>query len=134
MKVSKTDIADGKELEGATIQILDQDGNVVEEWVSGKEPHQINNLKPGVEYTLRETVAPEGYDITTDITFTIDEEGKVITKAKVTKDGVVLVEDRRHGGNIPGTGDPLDPTVSWSALIISLLIAAYAAINRIRYN
>ncbi len=31
VKVSKVDISDGKELEGAHIQIIDQDGNVVDE-------------------------------------------------------------------------------------------------------
>ena len=29
----------GKELEGAHIQIIDQDGNVVDEWDSTKEAH-----------------------------------------------------------------------------------------------
>ena len=37
ISVSKVDIADGEELEGAHIQIIDKDGNVVEEWDSTKE-------------------------------------------------------------------------------------------------
>ena len=92
ISVSKVDIADGKELEGATIQILEK-GEVVEEWVSGKEPHEIKGLKTGVEYTLKETVAPEGYAVTTNITFSIDESGKVTSTGTVTEDGVLLVED-----------------------------------------
>ena len=95
VKVSKVDVADGKELEGAVIQILDKDGKVVEEWTSGEEAHEITGLKTGEEYTLRETVAPEGYCITTDTTFSIDETGKVTSTGTISKEGVLLVEDAR---------------------------------------
>ena len=61
VKVSKVDVAGGKELEGATIQILDKDGKIVAEWTSGKEAHEVTGLLTGVEYTLHEEVAPEGY-------------------------------------------------------------------------
>ena len=47
VKVSKVDVADGEELEGATIQIIDKDGKVVEEWISGKEAHEVKGLKTG---------------------------------------------------------------------------------------
>ena len=97
MKISKVDVADGKELEGAKIQLL-ENGSVIDEWVSGKEPHEIVGLKTGVEYVLRETVAPNGYEITTDITFTIDQNGKINTTAKVTDDGIILIEDSKIGG------------------------------------
>ena len=96
VKVSKTDIADGKELEGATIQILDENGKVVEEWISGTEAHEIEGLKTGVTYTLKETVAPDGYAIASETTFTIDEKtGEVTSTGTVTEDGVVLVEDAK---------------------------------------
>ena len=97
VKVSKVDIADGKELEGAHIQIIDKDGNVVEEWISTKEAHEITGLKTGETYTLRETVAPDGYDLTTDTTFVLKEDGTVDTAqtTTTTKDGVLLVEDAK---------------------------------------
>ena len=95
VSVSKVDIADGKELEGAHIQIIDKDGNVVEEWDSTKEAHEIEGLKTGEEYTLRETVAPDGYTVTTDTTFTIDEEGNVTSTGSISEDGVLLVEDAK---------------------------------------
>ena len=97
VKVSKVDIADGKELEGAHIQILDKDGKVVEEWVSTKEAHEVTGLKTGETYTLRETVAPDGYDLTTDTTFVLKEDGTVDTTqtTTTTKDGVLLVEDAK---------------------------------------
>ncbi len=93
VKVSKVDIADGKELEGAHIQIIDKDGKVVEEWTSTKDVHEVKGLKTGEEYTLRETVAPDGYTVTTDTKFTIDENGKVTSTGSVTENGVMLVED-----------------------------------------
>jgi len=69
--VQKTDVATGKELEGATIQIIDSEGNVVESWTSTKEAHEVKGLKTGETYTLKETVAPDGYTITSETTFTI---------------------------------------------------------------
>ncbi len=75
VRVSKVDVASGEELEGATIQILDSEGNVVDAWVSSDEVHTTEGLKTGEEYTLREMVAPEGYTIATETTFTIDETG-----------------------------------------------------------
>ena len=99
VKVSKVDVADGKEVEGAHIQIIEKDkaGNetVVENWVSTKEAHEVEGLKTGVEYTLRETVAPDGYTVTTDTTFTIDETGKVTSSGTVSNNGVLLVEDAK---------------------------------------
>ncbi|MBR3158068.1 MAG: Cna B-type domain-containing protein, partial [Atopobiaceae bacterium] len=91
--VSKTDIANGEELEGAQIQIVDSEGKVVEKWTSTDEPHVIEGLKTGEEYTLRETVAPDGYAIATETKFTIDERGKVTTTGSVTEGGVLLIED-----------------------------------------
>jgi uncharacterized surface anchored protein len=97
VKISKTDIANGEEVEGATIQLLDKDGKVVEEWVSGKEPHEIVGLTTEETYTLRETVAPSGYDITTDTVFVLDKEGKIDPSktTTTTKDGILLVEDSK---------------------------------------
>ena len=48
------------------------DGKVVEEWTSSNEPKYVEGLKTGEEYTLRETIAPDGYTITSDTKFTID--------------------------------------------------------------
>lgn len=96
VSISKVDIAGGAELEGAHIQILDKDGNVVEEWDSTKEAHVVEGLKPGVTYTLRETVAPLGYAIATDTTFVLNADGtldKSQSTVSVSDDGTLLVED-----------------------------------------
>ena len=94
VEVSKVDLGTGEELDGAHIQVLDKAGNIVDEWDSKKgETHKVKNLTVGQEYTLRETVAPNGYTLTTDTTFTIDRTGKVTGTVTINKDGVLLVED-----------------------------------------
>ena len=70
VNMSKVDIA-GEEIEGAKIQVFDKDGNIVDEWESGKEPHIINNLKENETYTLHEEITPNGYVKATDVEFTV---------------------------------------------------------------
>ena len=76
--ISKVDITTDEEVAGAHIQIL-ENGKVITEWDSTTKAKEIKNLKPGVTYTLRETVAPEGYTITTDTTFTLKKDGSLDT-------------------------------------------------------
>ncbi len=45
VKVSKVETGAGEEVPGATIQIIDSAGEVVEEWVSTDKPHDIEGLK-----------------------------------------------------------------------------------------
>ena len=74
VQISKQDITTGEELPGAKLQVIDRDGNVVEEWVSSSEPHFIEGkLIAGKEYTLKETIAPEGYEIANEIKFTVND-------------------------------------------------------------
>ena len=75
VSISKTDITTGEEIDGAKLQIIDKEGNVVEEWVSGEE-HLIEYLPVG-EYTLHEEVAPEGYVIANDVKFVVEETGEI---------------------------------------------------------
>ena len=66
---------------------------IVDEWISETQPHVSEDLLTNTEYTLRETVAPDGYTVTVDTSFTIDKNGKVTSTGTVNKDGVLLVED-----------------------------------------
>jgi pilin isopeptide linkage protein len=96
VSISKVDITDGKELAGATIQVLDSAGKVVDEWTSTTTAHEIKGLKTGETYTLRETVAPDGYAVTSNTTFALDAAGKIDTSkttTTVSTAGVLLVED-----------------------------------------
>ena len=76
VQISKTDITDSKEVPGAKLSILDQNGDVVEQWTSGKEPHYIEKLPIGT-YTLREEQAPEGYLLAEDVEFEIADTGEI---------------------------------------------------------
>ena len=100
VKISKVDIANGEELEGATIQLIDKEtGEVVEEWTSTNKAHEVTGLTTGKTYILRETVAPEGYGITSDTTFELKEDGSIDTEkttTTVSEEGVLLVEDTRR--------------------------------------
>lgn len=80
VKVSKTDLTNGEELEGAELEITDEEGNIIEDWTSTKEPHIVNGLEEGKTYTLTEKAAPYGYEMTESITFTVttDKETQII--------------------------------------------------------
>ncbi len=96
VKITKVDISDAHELEGAHLQILDSNGTVVAEWDSAKKAHEVTGLKTGELYTLRETVAPDGYTITTDTTFELDEHGKLKERQDDYDDQRRRSSRRRH--------------------------------------
>lgn len=78
VEITKSDITTGTELDGASLKVLDKDGNVVDEWTSVKDaPHVIKRLVVGETYTLREEFAPYGYLKATDITFNVEDNGDV---------------------------------------------------------
>ena len=78
VSITKYDLTSGKELPGATLQIIDKDGNVIEEWVSTSEAHLIEGiLTAGETYTLREISAPNGWTISEDVTFTVNADGTI---------------------------------------------------------
>ena len=53
VKISKRDIY-GNELKGAKMQIIDSEGNIVDEWTSDGTNHVVTELPAG-EYTLKAT-------------------------------------------------------------------------------
>ena len=86
VEFSKTDITGDKELPGAKLQVIDEDGNVIDEWTSTENTHKIEGLKVGSEYTLKEEIAPEGYVISNEVKFNIkdtNELQKVNMKDKI---------------------------------------------------
>lgn len=78
VEVTKVDITTGTELDGASMSILDKDGNVIDSWTSVKDsPHVIKRLQVGKTYILREELAPYGYLRATDVEFTISDTAEV---------------------------------------------------------
>ena len=75
---TKSDITTGVELSGATLTVLDKDGNVVDTWKSVKgEEHLIERLTAGETYTLREEMAPYGYLMAEEVSFTVDDTAEI---------------------------------------------------------
>ena len=71
VEITKTDLTNGEELEGAELEVVDEDGNVIDKWISEKAPHQVKGLEEGKTYILKETTAPYGYEVTEEITFVV---------------------------------------------------------------
>lgn len=78
VEVTKADITTGTELDGASMSVLDKNGNVIDSWTSVKDsPHVIKRLQVGKTYILREELAPYGYLRATDVEFTISDTAEV---------------------------------------------------------
>ena len=100
---TKISLTNGKEVEGAKLQVTDEDGNLVDEWISGKEPHIIKELTVGGKYTMTETRPADGYVTAESITFTVENTGEVqkvgmkddVTKVEISKTDVA-------GKELPG--------------------------------
>ena len=121
VKISKRDITTDKELPGATLQIIDEDGNVVEEWVSADEAHLVEGkLIAGKEYTLREIIAPDGYEIANEIKFTVNEDGSVTE--------VVMYDELVT--NTPYTGDNHSNFAAFAMLGAASVILAALIITK----
>ena len=88
VEISKRDVY-GNELKGAKMQIIDSEGNIVDEWTSDGTDHIVTKIPVG-NYTLKEIAAPDGYVIATDIKFSIDVYGNVTVE---NADAAVIAED-----------------------------------------
>ena len=72
--ISKTDLITGEEIEGATLIVKDDEGNIVDEWISTKEVHYVKGLEEGKHYQLIEITSPYGYEIAETVDFTVTKE------------------------------------------------------------
>ncbi len=104
----------GEEIAGAKIQIKDAQGQVVKEWTSKAGQSEIIKLKAGT-YIFHEEAAPNGYLKVTDITFEVDEQGKVTVK---NADGN---EVKANGNRLTVTDKTKSPTpeTPWTPMIPS---------------
>jgi len=89
VEVSKQDITDSSEIEGAHLTIFEKDNEaaIFDTWISTKEPHLIKGLEVGKTYVLRETSSPYGFAVSQDVEFTIQDTGKI--QSVVMKDELV---------------------------------------------
>ena len=100
---TKTSLTTGEEIEGAKLTVTDENGEVVDEWVSGKEPHIIKELVVGHTYTMTEVLPAPGYVTAESIQFTVEDTAEVqkiemkddVTKVEISKTDVA-------GEELPG--------------------------------
>lgn len=92
---TKTDAKTGKLLAGATMQILDEHGNIVKEWISEEVPTKFEKLPVG-KYKLHEAKAPLRYDLAPDISFDVKDTADVqsYTMADSVKVGKIIIDDK----------------------------------------
>ena len=95
--VTKTDITGSEELSGAKL-VLKKGDEVIDTWTSSTEPHKIYGLVFGTEYTLSETISPDGYSTTESITFTYSEDGQIVQMKDDTTKYQFVKKDNK--GNI----------------------------------
>ena len=99
--MSKVDVG-GKEVEGAKIQIIDSEKNVVDEWISGKEPHIIVNLEVGKTYTMHEETSPKGYVKASDFEFTVTDDGVDQHEEVIDERYIISKTDITGAEEVPG--------------------------------
>ena len=88
--ISKQDV-NGAAVKGALLKLFDKENNEIASWeTDGFTDHQVE-VQPGT-YTLHEEATPDNnYVLAQDITFTVDEEGKVLINGEEC-DKVVMVD------------------------------------------
>lgn len=124
VRISKQDITTGEELPGAKLQVIDKNGDVIEEWTSVNEPHYLEAvLKAGETYTLHEVIAPDGYAIASDVEFTVNADGTVAEV--VMYDEAIPVTK-----STPNTGDSGRNPLAYLMLAGSIVIFTALIISR----
>lgn len=93
VELSKADITTGKELPGAKLAVIDENGETVDEWVSEEEPHVIKELVVGKTYKMVERIPADGYATAESVEFTVENTADVqkhtmeddVTKVEISK-------------------------------------------------
>lgn len=126
-RFEKKDAEKGTLLAGATMQILDMDGNIVKEWVSDNTPTEFKKLPIG-KYILHEKKAPKGYEIAKDIQFEVKDTSDVQTYTMVDnlKVGKLIVTKP----NNPNTGDHSNLYMFTLSFIFAISLTIFMAVAK----
>ena len=124
---TKTDAKTRKLLKGATMQILDEKGKVVKEWVSEDKPTKFEKLPVG-KYILHEAKAPKGYELAKDIEFEVKDTTDVqtFTMADKTKVGKVVF----FKPNNVNTGDHSNIYMFSLSFIFAIALTIFMAVAK----
>lgn len=96
--VSKQDLTNGSELEGAELVIVEErSGQIVDQWISEKAPHRIGGIQSSEEYEhiyiLREQLPASGYVTAEEIRFAVREQDG-IREVWINENGWKCLDDR----------------------------------------
>jgi uncharacterized surface anchored protein len=135
IKIKKTDFVYGKEVIGATLQLIDGNGDVFVQWVTGDttnsnieideetgETYLLISYIPAGIYTLREIQAPDGYEIAEDVTVVVADTGSIQTTEMMdyrTPEAKTTATDKATGSHTVSYGETvtLKDTVNYKYLI-----------------
>lgn len=98
--LSKADVG-GIQINGAHVQILNKDKEIVYEFVTGDEPLQIDGLKDG-KYYFHEDLSPLGFALSNDIEFTVKDSE--IQKVDMTDYTADIAKVDEQGSYLKGVG------------------------------
>lgn len=108
--IQKVSAESGLPLVGAELQILDESGNVVVQWISEEKPKEVTGiLVAGENYILRETKAPVGYQEGADMPFFVPHEAKLV---KLVYENTRKPEKPGSGGSDSDQPKPGKPIVT----------------------
>lgn len=100
VSIKKTDTS-GNGLADARL-LLKQGKEKILSWTSKEEKKELNGELNVGEYTLSEVIAPSGYEIASDISFKINQDGTVSVDGKTVPDNVITMKDEAVSGEETG--------------------------------
>lgn len=125
ISVRKTD-GTNSDLSGAVLQIDDAYGNMVDSWTTDGTEHKVQ-LERGESYVLRETQTPDGYAFAKDISFSIDDEGKLFVDGTEQSALTITMIDVRLA-QLPSSGSE-DMRSLMVLLLIGLALFGWLAVR-----
>ncbi|MCL2332289.1 MAG: SpaA isopeptide-forming pilin-related protein [Actinomycetia bacterium] len=103
LRISKTDLVSGAEIDGAELTLTGPNSSIVATWTTDGRPHEIDRLEPG-DYVLSESCAPDGYLTSEEVTFTVRANSEIQTV--VMKDDYTKLDISKQaattGKELPG--------------------------------
>ncbi len=91
----------GRPVKGSHLQIINENGEVVREFITDGKLYVIEGLEHGT-YTLHEVSAPDGYELAEDIKFTVTDENGEITITMIDEKIKIVPVTGLHGNLLGG--------------------------------
>ena len=98
---SKKAVTGDDELIGAKLSVIDENGKIIDTWISNEKTHKIEGLIVGKTYTLKEEIAPDGYVKASEIQFDVSNT-KEVQKVTMIDKIVTMTKSDIAGNEIEG--------------------------------